>query len=79
MTELNTNDQTNEEFYKEEVEKDGLSISVNEETDEITFRWDCETHPEWNYLQEVSKEDLIKKMCEYFEVELNKEMQKGEE
>lgn len=38
---------------------DGLTISVNEEMGEITFNWDDETHPQYNYLKDVSEEKFL--------------------
>jgi hypothetical protein len=58
-----------EEPYNESVEKDGLSISVDEETDTISFSWNPETHPQWNYLEEVGKDELIKMMYKQFDIE----------
>jgi hypothetical protein len=62
------NTEYREDPYRETVDKDGLSITVDEETDEITFIWNPETHPEWNYLEEVGKEELLKMMLSYLDV-----------
>lgn len=58
-----------EEFYNETVEDDGLSITVDEETDTITFSWNEDTHPQWNFLKNAGKEELIKFMYKQFGVE----------
>lgn len=56
--------------YNETVEDDGLSVTVDEETDTITFTWNEETHPQWNVLKEYNKEELIKLMYKHFDVVL---------
>lgn len=56
--------------YNETVEDDGLSVTVDEETDTITFTWNEDTHPQWNVLKEYSKEELIKLMYKQFDVVL---------
>lgn len=56
--------------YNETVEDDGLSVTVDEETDTVTFTWNEETHPQWNVLKEYNKEELIKLMYKQFDVVL---------
>lgn len=65
---IETNSAPEEEFYKESVEDDGLTVTVDEETDTITFSWNEETHPQWNVLHEYSKEELIAMMYKHLGV-----------
>jgi hypothetical protein len=46
------------------TEINGLRITVNEETSEITFDWDPETHPQYNYIYEIGEAELLKKLTE---------------
>lgn len=36
----------------------GLTTSYNEDSKSITFDWDPETHPQWNWLQDLTPEQL---------------------
>jgi hypothetical protein len=48
-------------------EKDGLVVSIDDETNLITFEWDDETHPQWNFLRELGEEgvtELILAHCQ---------------
>jgi hypothetical protein len=48
-------------------EKDGLVISIDDETDTLTLEWDDETHPQWNFLRELGEEgvsELILTQCQ---------------
>lgn len=51
-----------ESTYTTEI--DGLTVTVNEETSEITFDWDPKTHPQYNYIYEIGEAELLKKLTE---------------
>ena len=38
----------------------GLTVFYDEEAGLITFDWDPETHPEYNFLSDLSSEELCK-------------------
>jgi hypothetical protein len=51
----------------ERSEKDGLVVMIDDETDTLTFEWDDETHPQWNFLRELGEEGvsaLILERCQ---------------
>lgn len=48
------------------IESKGLTVSFNQETSEITFEWDPDTHPEFNYLSELSAEDIHSTLMKHF-------------
>jgi hypothetical protein len=39
-------------------EKDGLVISIDDETNTLTFEWDEETHPQWNFLHDLGEDGV---------------------
>jgi hypothetical protein len=49
----------------ERSEEDGLVISIDDETDTLTFEWDDETHPQWNFLRELGEEGVNKMLMDY--------------
>jgi len=51
---------------KDTIESKGLTVSFNQETSEITFEWDPDTHPEFNYLNELSAEDIHSTIMKHF-------------
>ena len=48
----------------EQSEKDGLTITIDDETDNILFEWDEETHPQWNFLHDLGEESLTQMLME---------------
>ena len=55
-------------------EKDGLRVSINDETGDISFEWDPDTNPEYNYLQELTSEsfsDLLRNFLDNLKNETN--------
>ena len=48
----------------EQSEKDGLTITIDDETDNILFEWDEETHPQWNFLHDLGEEGLTQMLME---------------
>jgi hypothetical protein len=46
--------------------KDGLTVSFDEENSTISFTWSEETNPEWNWISEVDKKEVIARMCNHF-------------
>ena len=49
----------------ERSEKDGLVVSIDDETDLITFEWDDETHPQWNFLRDLGEEGVTEMLMDY--------------
>jgi hypothetical protein len=49
----------------ERSEKDGLVVSIDDETDLITLEWDEETHPQWNFLHELGEEGVTQMLMDY--------------
>jgi hypothetical protein len=46
------------------VKANGLSVTFDDKKNEITFEWDGETHPEWNIIEEIGQENLLKMLTE---------------
>lgn len=44
---------------------DGLTIIYDEDTSCLTFEWDNETHPEYNFLNLLTPEELTKTLMDY--------------
>jgi len=44
---------------------DGLTIIYDEDTSSLTFEWDNETHPEYNFLSLLTPEELNKVLMDY--------------
>jgi hypothetical protein len=44
---------------------EGLTVTYDEETLTITFDWDPETHPEYNFLSSWTAQDLTQMLTEY--------------
>ena len=49
------------------MEKDGLLITYDEESGQITFEWDEETHPQYNALYGLTSESFSQMLKEYCE------------
>lgn len=39
-------------------EENGLVIIVDDEANLLTFEWDDETHPQWNFLRELGEDGV---------------------
>lgn len=48
----------------ESSSEDGLTVSYDEESGTITFDWDNETHPEYNFLNLLTPEELSKMLMD---------------
>ena len=44
---------------------EGLTIIYDEDTSSLTFEWDNETHPEYNFLNLLTPEELSKTLMDY--------------
>ena len=51
----------------ETLEKDGLLVIYDEESGLITFEWNEETHPQYNYLYGLTEEKFSQMLKEYCE------------
>ena len=49
----------------ERSEKDGLVVIIDNETNIITFEWDDETDPQWNFLRELGEEGVTELLMDY--------------
>ena len=49
----------------ESMSEDGLTVSYDEEQGIITFDWDEETHPQYNWLSELTPEQLMQSILNY--------------
>ena len=49
----------------ERSEENGLVISIDDETDTLTFEWDEETYPQWNFLRELGEEGITELIIDY--------------
>jgi len=49
----------------ETCSEDGLTVTFNDETNIFTFEWDEETHPEYNFLKDLTGDDFATMMREY--------------
>lgn len=48
-------------------ERDGLRVELDEESSTFSFVWDDETHPEWNFLKDMTNEDFAQMMQNYID------------
>lgn len=55
-------------------EEGGLRVTYNEDDSSLTLGWDPETHPEYNYLNDFSEDEL----SEYLNGILKEEISKFE-
>ena len=56
----------------------GLTVTIDDETNIITLDWDPETHPEYNSLQDLSSEEFCQLLLDYAEKIINAETQTSE-
>jgi hypothetical protein len=52
-------------FTDEAGGEDGLIVTIDDETNILTFTWDPDTHPQWNYLQELGEDGVKKLLMDY--------------
>ena len=52
-------------FTDEAGGEDGLIVTIDDETNILTFTWDPDTHPQWNYLQELGEEGVKELLMDY--------------
>lgn len=55
----------------------GLTVSFDEETSTFTFDWDEKTHPEYNYLKELTDEMFSEMLINSISERLTKEQLKS--
>lgn len=48
-------------------EKDGLRVEFEEESSTFSFVWDSDTHPEWNFLKDMTSEDFTQMLQDYLD------------
>jgi len=48
-------------------EKDGLRVEFEEESSTFSFVWDSNTHPEWNFLKDMTNDDFAQMMQNYID------------
>ena len=46
-------------------EQDGLLVEYDEETGNISLEWDPDTHPEYNYLEDLTSEEFSNLLLDY--------------
>ena len=46
-------------------EQAGLLVEYDEETGNISLEWDPDTHPEYNYLEDLTSEEFSKLLLDY--------------
>ena len=46
-------------------EENGLVIIVDDEANLLTFEWDDETHPQWNFLHELGEDGVTELLMNY--------------
>jgi hypothetical protein len=51
----------------ETTEKDGLIVSYDDETGTFSFEWDEKTHPEYDYLKDLTEEGFNKLLLDQIE------------
>lgn len=49
----------------ERSEENGLVVIVDDEANLLTFEWDDETHPQWNFLRELGEEGITELIIDY--------------
>ena len=52
-------------FTDEAGGEDGLIVTIDDETNTLTFTWDPDTHSQWNYLQELGEEGVKELLMDY--------------
>ena len=46
-------------------EENGLVVIVDDEANLLTFEWDDETHPQWNFLHELGEDGVTEMLMDY--------------
>ena len=49
------------------TQQDGLLVTYDEETGSISLEWDPDTHPEYNYLEDLTSEEFFSMLLDYAE------------
>lgn len=49
----------------ERSEKDGLVVIIDDEANLMTFEWDDETHPQWNFLHDLGEEGVTQMLMDH--------------
>lgn len=57
----------------ESTTMEGLTVSFDEETSTFTFDWNEETHPEYNYLTEMTEEMFTEMLMKSIENSLTED------
>lgn len=52
-------------FTDETGGEDGLIVTIDDETNILTFEWDPDTHPRWNYLQELGEKGITQMLMDH--------------
>jgi hypothetical protein len=47
---------------------EGLVVTYDEESLTFSFDWNPETHPEYNFLEEMTSSELLKMLTHYLEL-----------
>jgi len=47
------------------TEQFGLLVEYDEKTGSISFEWDPDTHPEYNYLEDLTSEEFSNMLLDY--------------
>lgn len=57
---------------------EGLTVTYDDESLTFTFDWDPETHPEYNFLENMTSNELIKMITDYLELTENAQKESTE-
>jgi hypothetical protein len=52
-------------FTDENGGEDGLIVTLDDETNNLTFTWNPDTHPQWNYLHELGEDGVKELLMDY--------------
>jgi hypothetical protein len=66
---------TEEVNRPQKSEADGLLVTYDEETLSLTFDWNPDTHPKYNYLQDLSSSELLQLITRGLEEALEEDLQ----
>lgn len=56
----------------------GLTVTYDEETLSFTFDWDPVTHPQYNFLEGMTSNELVKMITSYLEFHENDEKESSQ-
>lgn len=57
---------------------EGLTVTYDDESLTFTFDWNPETHPEYNFLENMTSNELIKMITDYLELTENAQKESTE-